>query len=94
MPSTMVASSEQCRRHVSGGTSAVSSFSDDGVVQTVLRELKGFDQDERSGTKPPLVSKRCCKLVTSYQYCNVRIYFYEVSIYGCIDAPPASASEC
>lgn len=56
MPSTMVASSEQCRRHVSGGTSAVSSFSDDGVVQSVLKVLKGVDQDERAGTKSPLVS--------------------------------------
>lgn len=52
----MVASSEQCRRHVSGGTSAISSFSDDGVVQSVLKVLKGVDQDERAGTKPPLVS--------------------------------------
>lgn len=58
MPSTMVASSEQCRRHVSGATSAVSSFSDDGVVQTVLKELKGIDLNERAGTKPPLVSVR------------------------------------
>lgn len=58
MPSTIVASSEQCRRHVTGGASAVSSFSDDGVVQTVLKVLKGVDQDDRSGTKPPLVRRR------------------------------------
>ncbi|CAM9481129.1 unnamed protein product, partial [Hapterophycus canaliculatus] len=55
VPSTMVASSEQCRRHVSGAASAVPSFSDDGVVQTVLKELKGADDNQRAGTKPPLV---------------------------------------
>ncbi|CAM9745424.1 unnamed protein product [Scytosiphon promiscuus] len=55
VPSTMVASSEQCRRHVSGAASAVPSFSDDGVVQTVLKELKGVEDGQRTGTKPPLV---------------------------------------
>lgn len=57
VPSTMIASSEQCRRHVSGAAGAVSSFSDDGVVQSVLKELKGVGEDQRSGTKPPLVSQ-------------------------------------
>ncbi len=56
VPSTMVASSEQCRRHVSGAAGATASFSDDGVVQSVLKELKGVGEDQRAGTKSPLVS--------------------------------------
>lgn len=52
----MVASNEQCRRHIAGAASAVSSFSDDGVVQAVLKELQKVDKDRRTGTRPPLVS--------------------------------------
>lgn len=64
VPSTMIASSEQCRRHVSGATSAISSFSDDGVVQSVLKELKRVGENQRARTKPPLVrmslARRAC----------------------------------
>lgn len=57
MPSIMVASSEQCRRHVSGNTSTIPSFSDDGVVQSVLKEVqKAGVAGQRTGTKAPLVS--------------------------------------
>lgn len=56
MPCTMVASSEQCRRHAAGAVSTVLSFSDDGVVQTVLKEIRKGDDDKRTGLKPPLVS--------------------------------------
>lgn len=52
----MVASVEQCRRHATGAASAISSFSDDGVVQTVLKELRKVDENARTGAKPPLVS--------------------------------------
>ncbi|CAN0489387.1 unnamed protein product, partial [Scytosiphon promiscuus] len=45
VPATMVASNEQCRRHIAGAASAVSSFSDDGVVQAVLKELHKVDKD-------------------------------------------------
>lgn len=51
----MVASSDQCRRHIAGATSAVASFSDDGVVQAVLKELRGVGEDRHTGTRPPLV---------------------------------------
>lgn len=51
----MVASNEQCRRHIAGAASAVSSFSDDGVVQAVLKELHKVEKDRRTGTRPPLV---------------------------------------
>lgn len=57
MPATMVASSEHCRRHVSGSASTVCSFSDDGVVQSVLKEIKRAGvMRQRTGTKAPLVS--------------------------------------
>ena len=52
----MVASTEQCRRHIAGAASAVPSFSDDGVVQTVLKELRGVGEDRHTSTRPPLVS--------------------------------------
>lgn len=51
----MVASNEQCRRHIAGAASAVASFSDDGVVQAVLKELSKVDKDRLTGTRPPLV---------------------------------------
>lgn len=51
----MVASNEQCRRHIAGAASAVASFSDDSVVQAVLQELCKVDKDRRTGTRPPLV---------------------------------------
>lgn len=56
VPCTMVASSEHCRRHAAGAVSTVLSFSDDGVVQTVLKEIRKGDDDKRTGLKPPLVS--------------------------------------
>ncbi|CAM9945837.1 unnamed protein product [Ectocarpus sp. 6 AP-2014] len=56
VPATMVASSEQCRRHISGSASTVSSFSDDGVVQSVLKEIQRAGvMRQRTGTKAPLV---------------------------------------
>ncbi|CAM9245899.1 unnamed protein product [Ectocarpus fasciculatus] len=56
VPSVMVASSEQCRRHVSGSTSTIPSFSDDGVVQSVLKEIKKAGVvGQRTGAKAPLV---------------------------------------
>ena len=54
----MVASSEQCRRHVSGAAAAVPSFSDDGVVRAVLKALGCVGDDKRTGTKAPMVSRK------------------------------------
>lgn len=59
MPCTMMASSEQCRRHAAGTVSVVPSFSDDGVVQAVLKEIRKGDDDRRTGLKAPLVSMKC-----------------------------------
>lgn len=52
----MVASSDQCRRHASGSASAIPSFSDDGVVHTVLKEIQKAVKDKHPpGEKPYLV---------------------------------------
>lgn len=56
VPCAMIASSEQCRRHVSGSAAAISSFSDDGVVKAVLKELKNVGV-AKGKIKAPLVSR-------------------------------------
>lgn len=63
----MVASSEQCRRHVSAAAWAIPSFSDDGVVQTILKELENVHTARRTEKKPPLVSLqlRCLRFYVS-----------------------------
>lgn len=70
VPCTMVAASEQCQRHAAGAVSTIPSFSDDGVVQTVLKELQRVSEDQRTGTKPPLVSLQApLGCLQAWSYC-------------------------
>lgn len=56
VPCTMIASQEQCRRHASGSVSIVTSFSDDGVVHSILKEVRKAAEDGKDTPgRAPLV---------------------------------------